>query len=117
MACATRGSIRGVSWQSGTALALPRARPLFGVNDNGNIDYRAISGAAGRLWRDFGTGAPHVAATRAQAAFWQGRMATCRWWHSVARMLDRALVAGQCLTPSTDVGAGIMTRGHVPANA
>jgi hypothetical protein len=94
MACAARGSLLSVSWQSGRRPDPRAAQPLFGANDNGDADYRAVTAAAQRLWRGHGQAAPAVAAQRAQAAFWQGRMASCRWWHSVARMLDRALVAG-----------------------
>lgn len=114
MVCATRGSIKGISWHTGSVLSAPRACPLFAANDNGDIDYRAIAAAANRLWRDFGPDASFTAATRAQSAFWQGRMATCRWWHSVARMLDRALIAGYCL--QAQANGTCPRRRYVPAN-
>ena len=97
MVCAARGSMTGSRWHRGCLPAVPHACPLFGANDNGDIDYRAVTAASERLWRDHGSDAPYVAAARAQSAFWQGRMATCRWWHSVGRMLGRALIAGHCL--------------------
>ncbi len=116
MACAERGSTRGVSWHTGTPPVRAALLPLFAANDNGDIDYRAISAAAARLWREHGLLAPQTAAIRAQTAFWQGQMATCRWWHSVARMLDRALVAGECLTADLD-RHGSASRVHdFPAN-
>ena len=95
MASVAHGSIRTVSWHSPSA-PLPAAEyaPLFAANDIGEAPYRAVHDAARRLWRDHGTDAPFVAANRAQGAFWQGRMDACRWWHSVGRMLDRALIAG-----------------------
>jgi hypothetical protein len=101
MSCAARGSIRGVSWPRHTPTAAPGAQPIFAANDNGDIDYRAVAAAAARLWRTHGHLASVVAANRAQAAFWHGRMATCRWWHSVARMIDRAFAAGLCLRADT----------------
>ena len=95
MACAAHGSTRTVSWHSRTAPLRPADfTPLFAANDIGEAPYRAIHDAARRLWRDHGADAPFVAANRAQGAFWQGRMDACRWWHSVGRMLDRALLAG-----------------------
>jgi hypothetical protein len=94
MACAARGSLVGVTWRSGRRPLACRAAPLFAGNDNGDIDYRAVAAAAARLWSQHGDDAPFVAAQRAQTAFWQGKMASCRWWHSTQRMLDRALVAG-----------------------
>jgi hypothetical protein len=116
MACAERGSIRGVSWHTGTPPVRPALLPLFSANDNGDIDYRAISAAAARLWRDYGLLAPQTAATRAQSAFWQGQMATCRWWHSVARMLDRALLAGECLTAEPQQCKTAKPADRLPAN-
>lgn len=100
MACAAHGSTRTVSWHSRAAPASGVFAPLFAANDIGEAPYRAVHDAARRLWRDHGIDAPLIAATRAQSAFWHGRMDACRWWHSVARMLDRALVAG-----SNNVGA------------
>lgn len=94
MACAAHGSMRTVSWHSRTAPVAVVSAPLFAANDIGEAPYRAIHDAARRLWRDHGFDAPQIAANRAQSAFWQGRMDACRWWHSVGRMLDRALVAG-----------------------
>lgn len=95
MASAAQGSTRTVSWHSRSATALPcGAAPLFAANDIGEAPYRAIHDAARRLWRDHHIDATFVAASRAQSAFWQGRMDACRWWNSVGRMLDRALVAG-----------------------
>jgi hypothetical protein len=95
MASAAHGSTRSVRWHNSNAHARVDAFvPLFAANDNGEAQYRAVHDAARRLWRDHGFDAPQIAANRAQSAFWQGRMDACRWWHSVARMLDRALVAG-----------------------
>ena len=95
MASAAQGSTRTVSWHSRSAPALPHIpAPLFAANDIGEAPYRAIHDAARRLWRDHQIDAIFVAASRAQSAFWQGRMDACRWWNSVGSMLDRALVAG-----------------------
>jgi hypothetical protein len=95
MACAAHGSTRTVSWHSRSTPVLFVSAPLFAANDIGEAPYRAIHDAARRLWRDHGVDALQIAANRAQSAFWQGRMDACRWWHSVARMLDRALIAGR----------------------
>lgn len=98
MASSARGAFGRVSWHRGTvAPASEILTPVFAVNDNGDIDYRAVAAAAARLWRDFGSHSSQLASLRAQTAFWQGRMASCRWWHSVARMLDRAMLAGYSL--------------------
>jgi hypothetical protein len=98
MASSARGAFGRVSWHRGNiAPGSETVTPIFGVNDNGDIDYRAVAAAAARLWRDFDSYSSQLAAHRAQAAFWQGRMASCRWWHSVARMLDRAMLAGYSL--------------------
>lgn len=95
MASSAHGSTRTVSWHSRSATALPcGAAPLFAANDIGEAPYRAIHDAAHRLWREHSVDAAFVAASRAQSAFWQGRMDACRWWNSVGRMLDRALIAG-----------------------
>lgn len=108
MACAARGSLVTVTWTSRRKPVPCPGAPIFAANDNGDIDYRAVAAAAQRLWVNHGDQAPYVAAQRAQTAFWQGKMASCRWWHSIQRMLDRALVAGAVLTPA--VAARI--RGH-----
>ncbi|MBA4748656.1 MAG: hypothetical protein H2056_08085 [Sphingopyxis sp.] len=95
MASAAHGSTRTVSWFSpSTPLPVANYAPLFAANDIGEAPYRAVHDAARRLWRDHGADAPFIAANRAQGAFWHGRMDACRWWHSVGRMLDRALLAG-----------------------
>lgn len=117
MACAPRGSLITVTWQSQGQPPAGPARPLFATNDNGDIDYRAVAAAALRLWRDYGTGAPGQAASRAQKAFWQGQMATCRWWHSVARALDRAMVAGAIIARAPRVNAAVTIPAHGVANA
>jgi hypothetical protein len=94
MASGAHGSTRTVRWSCGVEPALPTPVPLFASNDNGNSEYRAVHAAALRLCTDHGVHASLIAASRAQAAFWQGQMTACRWWHSVTRMIDRALVAG-----------------------
>jgi hypothetical protein len=118
MACAAQGSTRTVSWHSGTAPLRPAGyAPLFAANDIGEAPYRAIHDAARRLWRDHGVDAPFVAASRAQSAFWQGRMDACRWWNSVGRMLDRAMVAGgNRLHAAADPHAVAVVR-QVPVNS
>lgn len=116
MACAARGSLVGVTWRTGRKASARPGAPIFAANDNGDIDYRAVAAAAARLWAAHGDDAPLIAAQRAQTAFWQGRMASCRWWHSTQRMLDRALVAGAALTgdPPTPAKPGDQRR--APAN-
>lgn len=95
MASAAHGSTRTVRWSCGADHAVVASAPLFAVNDNGDTDYRAVHAAALRLWKDHAGHASLVAAARAQSSFWQGQMTSCRWWYSVARMIDRALIAGQ----------------------
>jgi len=117
MASAARGSTRTVRWSSGATPLTPRFAALFGSNDNGDIEYRAVHAAALRLWDADGAHAPLVAASRAQTAFWQGQMTACRWWHSVSRMIDRALVAGEIATlplPSAEETASVC---HAPVNS
>lgn len=90
--------------------------PLFAANDIGEAPYRAVHEAAQRLWRDHRGNAPFVAANRAQAAFWQGRMDACRWWNSVGRMIDRALVAGSVgQRQGVELGVTLTAR-HAPVN-
>ena len=118
MASAAQGSTRTVSWHSGSALPhAARAEPLFAANDIGEAPYRAIHDAARRLWRDHGADAQFVAASRAQGAFWQGRMDACRWWHSVGRMLDRALLAGCVGMVERNPADAAMTSRQVPVNS
>lgn len=116
MSCVGRGTVRGISWHTGAVVPARALAPLFAANDNGDADYRALTAAAARLWRDFDADAAQVAAHRAQAAFWQGRMASCRWWHSVARAFDRALLAGHSLRVPPDRLTQIAQRNHVPSN-
>lgn len=116
MACAPRGSLITVTWHSQGQPPVGPAHPLFAANDNGDIDYRAVAAAAIRLWRDHGTDAPSQAARRAQTAFWQGQMATCRWWHSVARMLDRAVIAGAIIARNSNGQGRGEVSGHGVAN-
>lgn len=97
MVRAAYGLINGSNGHSGRWPMVPHACPLFGANDNGAIDYRAVTPAWDRLWRAHGVDVPCVAAARAQSALWQGRMAACRRWHGVGQMLGRALMAGHCL--------------------
>lgn len=117
MACAAHGSTRTVSWHSRTAPVPIVSAPLFAANDIGEAPYRAIHDAARRLWSDYGIDAPQIAANRAQSAFWQGRMDACRWWHSVARMLDRALVAGCNGLNSIQASDGANVARQVPVNS
>jgi hypothetical protein len=115
MASGAHGSTRTVRWSCGTEALPPVLAPLFGDNDNGDIDYRAVHAAARRLWAVHGGHAPLVAAARAQSAFWQGKMTACRWWHSVARMIDRALVAGD-VTARCSADGAIAPPEHVAVN-
>jgi hypothetical protein len=117
MACAARGTTRSVSWTSGAAPLVPQFAPLFGVNDNGDAEYRAVHAAARRLWAANGAHAPLVAASRAQTAFWQGQMAACRWWHSVSRMVDRALIAGETAMQFPAMAAALPPACHAPVNS
>ena len=94
MASGAHGSTRTVRWSCGAEPAVLALAPLFASNDNGDAEYRAVHAAALRLCKTHHAHASLVAASRAQTAFWQGQMTACRWWHSVARMIDRALVAG-----------------------
>ena len=118
MASAAQGSTRTVSWHSRSALPHPASvRPLFAANDIGEAPYRAIHDAARRLWLGHGADAPFVAAVRAQSAFWQGRMDACRWWHSVGRMLDRAMLAGCAGIGERDSTGAAMTPRQIPVNS
>lgn len=117
MACAAHGSTRTVSWHSRSAPVSAVCVPLFAANDIGEAPYRAVHDAARRLWRDHGADAPFVAASRAQGAFWQGQMDACRWWHSVGRMLDRALVAGGVGLPHGAADGYAAVPRQVPVNS